>query len=227
MRANQHDHTKNGEPHLNTMKLATSFAAVAAFAALAGCVTSEQQIAAAPTRPRPAVVAVQPPPPPPAVIVRAPAPAPQPVYVAAPSDVYIAGVVDRDVVFVGGSTYLWVVGPDGRRHRHFYARGDRRAEVFRRREHLRVEMARHHGHPPVHAMAPRRDEHRPPAHRERPAYAHQPNQAHRPERHAEHGPQQGSARVAEHHGHDQGPRDHRHPPRVDEAQQQHRQGNAG
>ncbi|MEM5339284.1 hypothetical protein [Paraburkholderia azotifigens] len=219
------------------MKLATSFAAVAAFAALAGCVTSEQQIAAAPARPRPAVVAVQPPPPP-AVVVRAPAPAPQPVYVAAPSDVYIAGVVDRDVVFVGGNTYLWVVGPDGKRHRHFYARGDRRAEVFRRREHLRVEMARHGGHPPVHAMAPRRDEHRPPAHGERPGYAHQPHPAQ--ERHAEHGPQRGTqqgtqqgiqhgpARVAEHHGHDQAARDHRHPPRVDEAlQQPHRQGQAG
>jgi hypothetical protein len=228
MRANQNDHTKHGEPHLNTMKLATSFAAVAAFAALTGCVTSEQQIAAAPARPRPAVVAVQAPPPP-AVVVRAPAPAPQPVYVSAPSDVYIAGVIDRDVVFVGGSTYLWVVGPDGKRHRHFYARGDRRAEVFRRREHLRAEMARHGGHPPVHAMAPRRDEHRPHPHGERPAYA---QQGHRPERHdgppAQHGPQQGPARVADHHGHEPGVRDHQHPPRVDEAQQPpHRQGRAG
>ncbi|WP_241018703.1 hypothetical protein [Paraburkholderia sp. Tr-20389] len=217
------------------MKLATSFAAIAAFAALAGCVTSEQQIAAAPARPRPAVVAVQaPPPPPPAVVVRAPAPAPQPVYVAAPSDVYIAGVVDRDVVFVGGSTYLWVVGPDGKRHRHFYAHGDRRAEVFRRREHLRVEMARHGAHPPVHAMAaPRREEHRPHPHGERPGYAQQPHRPERhdgppPMRHAEHGPQQGPARVADRRGHEPAPRDHRHPPRVDEAQQQtHRQGQAG
>jgi len=216
------------------MKLATSFAALAAFAALAGCVTSEQQISAAPTRPRPqpAVVAVQPPPPPPpAVIVRTPAP-PPPVYVSAPSDVYIAGVVDRDVVFVGGSTYLWVVGPDGQRHRHFYARGDRRAEVFRRREHLRAEMAHRGGHPPVHAaMPPHRDEHRPPAHGGRPAYA---RDAHRPDRHdgppvrhAEQRPQ-GPARVAQQRGHQPGPADHRQPPRVDEAQQpQHRQGHAG
>ncbi len=186
------------------MKLAISFAAVAAFATLAGCVTSEQQIAAAPARPRPqpAVVAVQaPPPPPPAVVVRAPAPA-QPVYVSAPSDVYIAGVVDRDVVFVGGSTYLWVVGPDGKRHRHFYARGDRRAEVFRRREHLRVEMARRGGHPPVHAVVPpHRDEHRA---------------------------RSGPARVAGKSGHDAAPRDRKHPPHVDEAQQpMHRQGHAG
>jgi hypothetical protein len=206
---------------LNTMKLATSFAAVAAFAALAGCVTSEQQISAAPTRPRPqpAVFAVQaPPPPPPAVVVRAPA---QPVYVSAPSDVYIAGVVDRDVVFVGGSTYLWVVGPDGKRHRHFYARGDRRAEVFRRREHLRVEMAHRGGHPPVHAaMPPRRDEHRAHSHGERPVYA---REAHRSDRH-----DGGPARVARARGHDAGLRDHNHPPHVEEAQQPpHRQGHAG
>ncbi|WP_233451550.1 hypothetical protein [Paraburkholderia caribensis] len=202
------------------MKLAISFAAVAAFATLAGCVTSEQQISAAPARPRPqpAVVAVQaPPPPPPAVVVRAPAAA-QPVYVSAPSDVYIAGVVDRDVVFVGGSTYLWVVGPDGKRHRHFYARGDRRAEVFRRREHLRVEMAHRGGHPPVHAaMPPRRDEHRARSHGERSVYARDSHRA-----------QPGPARVAGKSGHDAAPRDRKHPPHVDEAQQpMHRQGHAG
>jgi hypothetical protein len=34
--------------------------------------------------------------------------------------------------------------------------------------------------------------------------------------------------VADHHGHEQGVRDHQHPPRVDEAQQPpHRQGHAG
>ncbi len=236
MRANQNDHI-NGEPHLNTMKLATHVAALAAFAGLAGCVTSEHQIATAgvPAKPRPAVVAVQPPPPPPVVVVRTPAP-PPPVHVAAPGDVYIAGIADRDVVFVGGSTYLWVVGADGRRHRQFYARGDRRAEVFRRREHLRVEMARHGGHPPGHAMAPHHDEHRP-QHAGRPAYAHQP--PHRPQHgdgshvgHADagHRPQPGTTRVAEQRGHEgsQGPRDHRQAPRVDEAQQpQHRQGHAG
>jgi hypothetical protein len=210
------------------MKLATSFAALAAFAALAGCVTSEQQISAAPARPRPAVVAVQAPPPPPAVVVHAPAP--QPVYVSAPSDVYIAGVVDRDVVFVGGSTYLWVVGADGKRHRHFYARGDRRAEVFRRREHLRVEMAHRHGHPPVHAMAaPRHDEHRPHPHGER--VAHPSDRHDGPRMQAGHRPPPGPARVAEHRehrGHEPGARDHGHAPRVDEAQQPpHRQGHAG
>ncbi|TCG04285.1 hypothetical protein BZM27_42050 [Paraburkholderia steynii] len=218
---------------MNTMKLATSFAAVAAFATLAGCVTSEQQISAAPARPRPqpAVVAVQaPPPPPPAIVLREPA---QPVYVSAPSDVYIAGVIDRDVVFVGGSTYLWVVGPDGKRHRHFYARGDRRAEVFRRREHLRVEMAHRGGHPPVHAaMPPRRDEHRAHSHGERSAYVREPHRSDRhdgaPVRHAEHRPQAGSARVAGQSGHDVGQREHNHPPHVDEAQQPvHRQGHAG
>ncbi|MEP9324331.1 hypothetical protein PPMP20_14470 [Paraburkholderia phymatum] len=218
------------------MKLAKSFAAIAAFAAFAalpGCVTSEQQIAAAPARPRPTVVATQPPPPPAAVVVRAPAPAPQPVYVAAPSDVYIAHVADRDVVFVGGNTYLWVVGPDGRRQPHFYAHGDRRAEVLRRREHLRVEMARRHGHPPVHALAaPQRDEHTPHPHGERPAYAQQPHRRERHDvptaRHAEQGAQQRPMRVAERSGHEPAPRDHRPPPRVDEAQQQtRRQGQAG
>ncbi|MEX3932290.1 hypothetical protein AB4Y32_10840 [Paraburkholderia phymatum] len=207
------------------MKRAThvaAIAAIAALAALAGCVTSEQQISAAPARPRPAVVAVQAPPP--AVVVRAPAPAPvgQPVYVSAPSDVYIAGVVDRDVVFVGGNTYLWVVGPDGRRHRHFYAHGDRRAEVFRRREHLRAEIARRGGHAPSHAVVAHRD-------------AHAPHRADRrvsaPARHAsaQHRPQPGAAHVAEHHGNDRGPRGHNRPPRVEEAQQQapHRQGHAG
>ncbi|MPW15659.1 hypothetical protein GCT13_01705 [Paraburkholderia sp. CNPSo 3157] len=206
---------------MNTMKLATHVAAIAALAALTGCVTSEQQISAAPARPRPAVVAVQAPPP--AVVVRAPAPVGQPVYVSAPSDVYIAGVMDRDVVFIGGDTYLWVVGPDGRRHRHFYAHGDRRAEVFRRREHLRAEMARRGGHAPSHAVVAHRD-------------AHALHRAERregaPVRHASaehHRPQPGAARVAEHHGNDRGPRDHNRPPRVDEAQQQapHRQGHAG
>jgi hypothetical protein len=212
---------------LNTTKLAAKVAAMtaaisAAVLTLTGCVTSEQQIATASARPRPTAVAVQAPPPaPPAVIVRAPAPTVQPVYVSVPSDIYIAGVIDRDVVFVGGNTYLWVVGPDGKRHRHFYAHGDRRAEVFRRREHLRAEMARHNAHMPH-------------PHAEHSAYAHQP--PHRPDRRdgppvrhasAEHRPQ--SARIAEHREHDQGPHDHKRPPRVDEAQQQapHRQGHAG
>ncbi|SEI67314.1 hypothetical protein [Paraburkholderia diazotrophica] len=209
---------------MNSIKLATHVAAITALAALAGCVTSEQQISAAPARPRPAVVAVQAPPP--AVVVRAPAPVPvgPPVYVSAPSDVYIAGVMDRDVVFVGGDTYLWVVGPDGRRHRHFYAHGDRRAEVFRRREHLRAEMAHRGGHAPSHAVVAHRDTHAPhrPERREGAPARHGSAEHHRPQPEA--------ARVAEHHGNDRG-RQHGHtrPPRVDEAQQQapHRQGQAG
>lgn len=221
MRASGNNHIR--EPYLNTMKLATGLAAMTALAALtalAGCVTSERQISTASVTPRPAVVAVQAPPP--VVVVPAPAPVRQPVYVSAPGDVYIAGVMDRDVVFVGGDTYLWVAGPDGRRHRHFYAHGDRRAEVFRRREHLRAEMARRGGYAPNHAVVAHRDAHaqRRPDHRES-----------GPVR--EHRPQAAQARAAEHRGNDHGSRDHRRLPHVDEAQQQapqqvsHRQGHSG
>jgi len=150
---------------LNTKKPSVHFATFTAIlaigGALSGCVTSEQQISAAPTRPRPTVVAVQPPPPPPPAVIVRPAP-PQTAYVAAPSDIYIAGVLDRDVVFVGGNTYLWVVGTDKKRHRQFYAHGDRRAEVFRRREHLRAEMAhRHEEHRPHPKYAKQTQPHHP------------------------------------------------------------------
>ncbi|MEX3901213.1 hypothetical protein [Paraburkholderia sp. BR10954] len=101
-------------------------AACASF--LAGCVTSGQgQLVSAPNRP-------------PEVTVTA--------YQPLPTDVYVANVVDRDVVFVGGDTYIWVVGRDGVRQRQFYAHGDRRAEVFHRREELRRVMASHDGHLP-------------------------------------------------------------------------------
>jgi hypothetical protein len=39
-----------------------------------------------------------------------------------PTDVYVATVVDANVVVVGGNTYIWVVGLDGARHRRLYAR---------------------------------------------------------------------------------------------------------
>ncbi|MGF6955613.1 hypothetical protein [Paraburkholderia youngii] len=101
-------------------------AACASF--LAGCATSGQgQLVSAPNRPTEATVTA---------------------YQPLPTDVYVANVVDRDVVFVGGVTYIWVVGRDGVRQRQFYAHGDRRAEVFHRREELRRVMASHDGHLP-------------------------------------------------------------------------------
>jgi hypothetical protein len=58
------------------------------------------------------------------------------VYQPMPNDIYISTVVDHDVVFIGGNTYIWVVGPDGARHRQFYTHGDHREDVFRRRDEL-------------------------------------------------------------------------------------------
>lgn len=115
----------------HNLKIALAFAGTLA---LAGCAV-------------PIPVAYQPVPPPSMVVT-------QPVvaeteYVAAPNDVYISTMVDRDVVFVGGATYIWFVGPDGMRHRHFYGHGDLRSDVFHRRDELRIVMAHHEGHLPM------------------------------------------------------------------------------
>ncbi|WP_321817144.1 MULTISPECIES: hypothetical protein [unclassified Paraburkholderia] len=119
-----------------------ALAALAAFvplsvALLSGCVT-HTQVVAAPARP---VVVAAPPPAP--VVVGAPA------YVPEPHDAYVSVALDRDVVYVGGMTYIWFVGPDGQRHRHYYGRGDLRGEVFHRRAELRNVMAHHDGHLPM------------------------------------------------------------------------------
>lgn len=74
-------------------------------------------------------------------------------YQPMPTDIYIANVAERDVFVSGGNTYFWVMGPDGVRHRHFYARGDHRADVFHRREELHRVMADHGGHLPDHGLA--------------------------------------------------------------------------
>ncbi|MGF6378286.1 hypothetical protein [Paraburkholderia atlantica] len=112
----------------NITKALLASAACATF--LAGCVTSGQgQLVSAPNRPTEVTVTA---------------------YQPLPTDVYVANVVDRDVVFVGGDTYIWVVGRDGVRQRQFYAHGDRRAEVFHRREELHRVMASHDGHLPGH-----------------------------------------------------------------------------
>ncbi|MBN3856943.1 hypothetical protein G3N59_26545 [Paraburkholderia sp. Ac-20340] len=83
-----------------------------------------------------------------------PPPEPVEVYEPMPYDANVAVVADRDVVFVGGTTYIWVTGPDGIRHRQFYAHGDHRADVFHRRDELHNVMARHDGRLPDHAVRP-------------------------------------------------------------------------
>jgi hypothetical protein len=125
-------------------------ASAACAAVLAGCATNEQgQLVVDPNKVNEVIVSAltpPPPPPPPPVVV-------EEAYEPVPTDAYVAIVADRDVVIVGGDTYVWVVGPDGHRQRHFYAHGDHRADVFRRREELHRVMANHGGHLPDHVIA--------------------------------------------------------------------------
>lgn len=122
------------------------FASLACASFLAGCATNEQgQLVIDPNRVNAAIAGALAPPPPPVVVEEA--------YQPMPTDVYIANVAERDVFISGGDTYIWVVGPDGARHRHFYAHGDHRADVFHRREELHRVMANHDGHLPDHAIA--------------------------------------------------------------------------
>jgi hypothetical protein len=80
-----------------------------------------------------------------------------------PNDIYISAATNADIVFVGGNTYIWATGPDNRRHRHFYGHGDRRGEVFRRRENLRSVRALRPEHPTAshaaHEYGYRREDH--------------------------------------------------------------------
>src|SRR5580698_4142915 len=133
-------------------KLGIQWAGIACAVTLAGCATNDQGVLVIdPNKVNQVLVAAVTPPPPPPVIVAAPVV--EEAYMPAPDDVYIAGVVDRDVVIVGGDTYIWAVGPDGVRHRHFYAHGDHRQDVFHRRENLHHLMAYHDGHPPDQPVA--------------------------------------------------------------------------
>jgi hypothetical protein len=129
--------------------LRISLASIACATFLAGCATNEQgQLVVDPNKVNEilaAAVAPPPPPPPPVVVEEA--------YQPTPDDIYVSTVVDGDVVFVGGNTYIWVVGPDGVRHRHFYAHGDHREDVFHRRDALHKVMMSHGGHLPDHAIA--------------------------------------------------------------------------
>jgi hypothetical protein len=123
-------------------------ATLAGASLLSACATNEQgQLVIDPNRVNVAIsAALAPPPPPGAVVV-------EEAYQPMPTDIYIANVAERDVFVTGGNTYFWVVGPDGARHRHFYAHGDHRADVFQRREELHRVMAGHDGHLPDHAIA--------------------------------------------------------------------------
>ncbi len=122
------------------------FGTLAATLLISGCV-SGPRVATAPARPT-TVVAAPPPPPSPVVVA-------QPVYVPQPYDAYVSVVLDRDVVYAGGSTYIWIMGADGHRQRRYYGRGDLRGEVLHRRAELRVVMAHNEGHLPMqHARMP-------------------------------------------------------------------------
>jgi hypothetical protein len=136
---------------------------------LSGCI-ADTRVAAGPVRAN-AVVAA--PPPPPAVVVA------EPVYVPEPHDAYISVALDTDIVFVSGNTYIWYVGQDGRRYRHFYGHGDLRGEVIHRRGQLRLVMAHHGGRLPmqkVHAAVQPPARHAVPPHQGAPA--HPPAQPH-------------------------------------------------
>jgi hypothetical protein len=130
------------------------FVPLAGVLLLSGCFT-DTRVAATPARPV-AVVASPPP-----VVAAAP------VYVPEPHDAYVSVVADRDVVYTGGATYIWFVGSDGHRHRHYYGRGDLRGEVIHRRAELRNVMAHHDGHLPMqNAFVPPPPPHDgPPVHR--------------------------------------------------------------
>jgi hypothetical protein len=120
---------------------------MACAALITGCATNDQgQLVIDPNKVNEVLAgALAPPPPPPVVVEEA--------YQPMPNDIYVSAVADQDVVFIGGETYIWVVGPDGIRRRRFYAHGDHRADVFHRRDELHRVMVNHAGHLPDHAIA--------------------------------------------------------------------------
>lgn len=130
-------------------KLAVTIAAATAALFLSGCVTTvPRQVTSSPVTPSAPATAVATAPPAPRrpLAVR---PVVTEEVLPEANDVYVSGAANSDVVFIGGSTYIWVTGPDGQRHRHFYGHGDRRREVFRRRDNLRSVTAHHSAHPSI------------------------------------------------------------------------------
>lgn len=148
---------RNAERSLKHTKLATSIAGITSALVLSGCVTGGQRQATAQPATQSArttAVVTAPPAPRRSSVVR---PVVSEEVVLEQGDVYISGASNADVVFVGGSTYIWVTQSDGQRHRHFYGHGDKRQEVFRRRDNLRSVTA----HFPAHRSTRHEDgEHR-------------------------------------------------------------------
>lgn len=140
---------RNAEHRLKDTRLVASMAGVTTALCLFGCVTTGQtHVNVRSTTPpqRAAAVVTVPSAPHTVVAVR-------PVFVEEvvpeTNDMYISAAANADVVFVDGSTYIWAKGPDGQRHRHFYGHGDRRHEVFARRENLRSVIVHRPGRPPA------------------------------------------------------------------------------
>lgn len=159
----RHPFNLMSEHGLNNSRLACAVAVVAFSISLAGCVTTPRrtQVVVHAPQPAPATVVVAPPPGPPVVVAQ---PVVRETYAPARYDVYIAAATDRDVMYVNGSTYIWFTGSDGRRHRQFYAHGDHRRDVFRRRAHLHDVMTHHNGRLPERYA--RGERHREAAHRD-------------------------------------------------------------
>ncbi|MGF6595741.1 hypothetical protein P3T23_000448 [Paraburkholderia sp. GAS448] len=122
---------------MNNKRLALPIAGIACALSLGGCVTTgEGRVAAQPVRTTAVVAAPMRPGPP----VAPPQPVVREELMPERNDVYVATATDRDVVYLGGDTYIWVTDAGGRRRRQFYAHGDRRREVFHRRDNLRSAM---------------------------------------------------------------------------------------
>jgi hypothetical protein len=174
------DHVNRNTEHcLNNKRLALPIAGIACALSLGGCVTTgEGRVAAQPVRTT-AVVAA---PMRPGAPVAPPHPIVREELMPERNDVYIAAATDHDVVYLGGDTYIWVTDADGRRRRHFYAHGDRRREVFHRRDNLRSTMvSRREVHPVArHAGEDRRKE---PHHQEPTRAAATHEHRHEPSRH--------------------------------------------
>jgi Zn-finger nucleic acid-binding protein len=106
----------------------------------------------------------------PTIVIGAPgvviAPQPYVAYAPNPADVYIANVGPADVVYLNGDTFVWSIDGNGRRYRQFYAHGDRRGEVFGRRDELHRVMARNGGHLPGHEEPHREAEREHDQHRD-------------------------------------------------------------
>ncbi len=130
------------------MRFAASIVGITTALYLSGCTTTGQtQIAARPVSHASQSAAVVTAPPSRAVVTARPVVVEE--VIPETNDVYISAASNSDIVFVGGSTYIWAKGPDGRRHRHFYSLGDRRREVFRRRDNLRSVVGHRPERPPA------------------------------------------------------------------------------